>query len=72
MEERKVGLVLAGCGGIGRSHAAAIVSLPEAKLIATVDVDEERASAFKEQFGAEISSTDLAEVLTREALTPSL
>jgi predicted dehydrogenase len=63
---RRVGIVLVGCGGIGRSHAAAIAALPEARLVATVDVDEERARQFAEQFRAETFAADLASVLERD------
>jgi predicted dehydrogenase len=64
--ERKGGLVLAGCGGIGRSHAAAIRALPNARLIAAVDIDEERARSFAERFGAETYAIDLGQVLDRD------
>jgi predicted dehydrogenase len=64
--DQRVGIVLAGCGGIGRSHAAAIAALPEARLVATVDVDEDRARAFAERFGAETHATELAAVLDRD------
>lgn len=66
MSERKIGIVLAGCGGIGRSHAAAVAALPEARLAATVDVDEVRAGQFAERFGAETAATDLAPLLERD------
>jgi predicted dehydrogenase len=64
--ERKIGVVLAGCGGIGRSHAAAIAALPEARLVAAVDVDEDRARSFAQRFGADTFATDLASVLDRD------
>lgn len=66
MTDRKTGIVIVGCGGIGRSHASAITALPEARLIATVDIDGERARSFAERFGAESHATDLATALDRE------
>lgn len=65
MAAPRVGIVLVGCGGIGRSHAAAVAALPEARLKATVDVDEARARDFATRFGAETFATDLAPVLER-------
>jgi len=64
--DRKTGIVLAGCGGIGRSHAAAVAALPEARIVAAVDIDEGRARAFADRFGAETFATDLAAVLDRD------
>ena len=52
MDERRIGVVLAGCGGIGNSHAFALSVLPEARLVATVDIDEERARAFAAKYRA--------------------
>jgi myo-inositol 2-dehydrogenase/D-chiro-inositol 1-dehydrogenase len=63
---RRIGIVLVGCGGIGRCHAAAIAALPEARLVATVDIDAERASSFAQRFGAETADTDLAPLLERD------
>jgi predicted dehydrogenase len=64
--ESTTGIVLAGCGGIGRCHAAAVAVMPEARLVATVDVDEDRARTFAETFHAETFATDLADVLARD------
>jgi predicted dehydrogenase len=61
-----VGIVLVGCGGIGRCHAAAIAALPEARLVATVDIDMERARDFVKRFGAETFASDLAPLLARD------
>ncbi len=66
MAEPKTGIVLVGCGGIGRSHAAAVAALPDARLVATVDVNEARARAFAQRFGAETYASALAVVLDRD------
>src|SRR5579875_3846942 len=55
---------LLGCGGIGAAHAAAIVRVPDVRLVACVDVVRERAEAFARRFGAE-SFTDPDHVLHR-------
>jgi predicted dehydrogenase len=64
--QRKVGVVLAGCGGIGRSHALALKSVPGAQLVATVDIDESRAKSFANHFGAITYETDLSQALNRD------
>lgn len=66
MSERRIGVVLVGCGGIANSHAFALSVLPEARLVATVDIDEERARAFAAKYRAESHATDLARVLERD------
>jgi predicted dehydrogenase len=43
--------VLIGCGRIGHSYATVISGLPEIKLIAVVDENQEAARAFGESFG---------------------
>ncbi|MBX9471684.1 Gfo/Idh/MocA family protein [Microcella sp.] len=60
-----LGIAMVGCGGIARSHAFALTKVPDAKLIASVDLDEAAALRFKERFGFETHSTDLAAVLAR-------
>jgi UDP-N-acetyl-2-amino-2-deoxyglucuronate dehydrogenase len=62
----RIGVALAGCGGIANCHAWALAALPEARLVATVDIDEERARAFQVKYGAASWSTDLDEVLRRD------
>jgi predicted dehydrogenase len=65
MPDNRIGVVLAGCGGIGRSHARAIASLPEARFIGAVDLDAARAADFVAKFGVEESGTDLGAFLKR-------
>lgn len=56
-----------GCGVIGRAHAEALASLPEATLVAVTDVDRERADALAQQYGAR-PYTDLDDMLDVEDL----
>lgn len=65
MSNRQLGVVLAGCGGIGTCHAYAISVIPEARLVGVVDVDENRARDFAQRFGAETYAKDLGELLGR-------
>lgn len=59
----RVGLI--GCGKVGQIHAAALHSLPDAKLAAVCDVSPERAHAFAARCGAR-GFTDIDSML-REA-----
>jgi myo-inositol 2-dehydrogenase/D-chiro-inositol 1-dehydrogenase len=61
-----LGVVMVGCGGIARSHAFALTKVDNARLIASVDVDEAAAIRFKDRFGFETYSTDLDAVLARD------
>jgi predicted dehydrogenase len=62
----KLGVVMVGCGGIARSHAFALTKVANARLVASVDIDEEAASRFKDRFGFETYSTDLDAMLARD------
>lgn len=62
---KHLGVALVGCGGIARSHAFALSKVPNARMIASVDINEEAAIRFKERFGFESHSTDLDAVLAR-------
>jgi len=62
----KLGIALVGCGGIARSHAFALSKVENAKLVASVDLDEAAAKHFKDRFGFETHSTDLDTVLARD------
>ena len=48
----KLGMAVVGCGWIAEQHLRAIVAEPRLTLIATVDVDEDRAKASAEEFKA--------------------
>jgi predicted dehydrogenase len=62
----ELGVVLVGCGGIANCHAFALSRVPDARLIASVDIDEPAAIDFKKRFGFETHSTDLEAVLERD------
>jgi predicted dehydrogenase len=62
----ELGVVLVGCGGIANCHAFALSRVPNARLVASVDIVEEAAIDFKERFGFETHSTDLDAVLARD------
>jgi predicted dehydrogenase len=63
--ERKVRYAVIGCGVIGPVHADAITRLPNAELVATCDVIEERARLCAEKFDA-TPYTDFREMLRAE------
>jgi UDP-N-acetyl-2-amino-2-deoxyglucuronate dehydrogenase len=48
----KVHFGLVGCGKVGRLHAGAIATVPEAQLTAVCDASPERAQAFAAEFNA--------------------
>lgn len=56
---------LIGCGRVAPRHAASIVALPEATLVAVADVIESRARHFVTQYGAEAHYTDYRALLDR-------
>src|SRR5258708_1451513 len=56
-----------GCGVIGKTHAEAIVSLPEAELVAVADVVFGRAQALAQRYGLS-AYADPQEMLTKEQL----
>ena len=56
-----------GCGVIGRIHAEAITSLPDAQLVAVADVIPERAQELAEKFHV-TPYEDVQEMLTHEEL----
>jgi len=61
MEKVRAGII--GCGGIARTHAAALAELPEATFAACCDIDEVRARALAEQYGVPHVFTDIGELL---------
>jgi len=64
MHERTLGFAIVGCGVIAPFHARAISDLPNARLVAVMDLHEERAAQRGAEFGVE-HSTDLEDVLRR-------
>ncbi|WP_210479235.1 Gfo/Idh/MocA family protein [Naasia sp. SYSU D00948] len=58
-----------GTGAIAHAHANALRELPDrAQLVAVVDVDQSRATAFAEQFSVPAVYTDAADLLAAERL----
>jgi predicted dehydrogenase len=66
MRDRRFGVAVAGCGGISNCHTYALTQIPEVRLVATVDIDEARARDFQARYRAELASTDLDAVLSRD------
>jgi UDP-N-acetyl-2-amino-2-deoxyglucuronate dehydrogenase len=64
---RKLRFAIIGCGVIGRFHAEAITSLPDAQLVAVADVVPELAQNLAEAFHVTPYS-DFQEMLAREQL----
>src|SRR6266704_4873881 len=64
---RKVRFGIIGCGVIGRLHAEAIISLPDAQLVAVADIIPERAQELAEKYHVKPYS-DFHEMLAREQL----
>ena len=63
--EERYGFGVIGCGVISGVHISAIEMIPEAKLVAVCDVDEQRARSTAAQHGADWY-TDLDELLARD------
>ena len=55
-------LGLVGCGGIAQSHIAGLTDLPGAKLVATVDLDRQKAEEAAKVLGADKAATDFREI----------
>ena len=66
---KKVGYAVIGCGRISRSHLAGVNQLPEyIDLIATVDVQEDRAKGYCQEFGASKYYTSVENALKDETI----
>ncbi|HEY8601225.1 MAG TPA: Gfo/Idh/MocA family oxidoreductase [Thermomicrobiales bacterium] len=61
MDKVRAGII--GCGGIAKTHAAALADLPEATFAACCDIDEARARALAEQYAVPHVFTDIKELL---------
>jgi len=60
--ESQLRVAIIGCGGIARGHLGAIKNLP-VKLIATVDIQEDRARQYAEEYGAQRYHTKIEDAL---------
>lgn len=66
---RKVGYAVVGCGRISEYHLKAVNELPDyVDLVATVDVQAERAKKYCANFGAGTYYTSVEDVLKNEAV----
>jgi predicted dehydrogenase len=50
MKDNKVGIAIIGCGQIAEAHAQAIAKIPDAELIAGMDISEDRIRSFASQY----------------------
>ncbi|MEK7398771.1 MAG: Gfo/Idh/MocA family oxidoreductase [Candidatus Poribacteria bacterium] len=50
MKDNKVGIAIIGCGQIAEAHAQAIAKIPDAELIAGMDIVEDRIRSFASQY----------------------
>ncbi|HWE60717.1 MAG TPA: Gfo/Idh/MocA family oxidoreductase [Chloroflexota bacterium] len=64
-EQVRFGII--GCGVIGPTHAEALATLPDARLVAVADVARDRAETVAQKFGAR-PYTDARQMLEREDL----
>lgn len=66
MVERKLGVGVIGCGGIGsRVHVPNYARNPRVRLVAVADIEVERARAVAEQWGVEAYYEDYRDLLAR-------
>ncbi|MFQ5810313.1 MAG: Gfo/Idh/MocA family protein [Armatimonadota bacterium] len=63
--QQRYGFGVIGCGVISGVHTSAIEQIPEAKLVAVCDMDEEKAKSTAEQHGVDWH-TDMDEMLARD------
>lgn len=68
MDVNKVGVALIGAGVWGETHAKAYSQNPNARFYAVCDLNEERARALAEKYGAEKVFTDFEEMLDDPAV----
>lgn len=66
MNKKKYGVVLIGCGHMGRQHIQDIYFRENIKMIGVVDVNPERAREFQERYNSESWSTGYRRYLKRE------
>ncbi len=66
--DRQLQVALVGCGGISRAHLPNIMSTPQMRLMATMDISEDAARTLAEQAEADYFTTDLERVLEDDAV----
>ena len=52
-----VNIVMAGAGGIARTHASSLMRIPSANIVSIVDPNKERAEPSQVQLGQRLMST---------------
>ncbi|HGE73009.1 TPA: Gfo/Idh/MocA family oxidoreductase [Candidatus Poribacteria bacterium] len=62
----RVGII--GCGGISRAHAGGYLGVPNAKMVAVADINEENAKKFCQDYNVERYYTDYVKMLENESL----
>ena len=68
-EAKRLNLTLVGCGGIADAHLRAVKMLEsQVRLISTVDIDETRARAAAEKYGAGYWTTDYGRAFADESV----
>jgi len=63
MSEKSLKVCVVGCGDLGRTHARCWSQVPEAQVIAVVDIQEERAQQLAGEMGLERFFTDYREAI---------
>ncbi|MDQ1328333.1 MAG: hypothetical protein QG641_1618, partial [Candidatus Poribacteria bacterium] len=64
---KKVNIAMIGCGQIADAHLQAIAKVPDAELVAVIDVIEEKARSAGDKYGAKVYTT-LDELLNDESV----
>jgi predicted dehydrogenase len=62
----RVGII--GCGGISRAHTSGYLEIPDTKIVAVSDVNEEQSKKFCQDYSVEKAYTDYVKMLENESL----
>lgn len=54
-----------GCSGVGNTHAKAIAELDRAELVACCDINNDAAATFGENYGVDLTFTDVGEMVEK-------
>ncbi len=60
--EDPVSIAIVGCGGISNAHMGGIATQPELDVVAAVDIDEEKLTAWREKYDVGVGFTDWQEM----------
>ncbi|MBV8781710.1 MAG: Gfo/Idh/MocA family oxidoreductase [Phycisphaerae bacterium] len=61
----KLRIAYVGCGGIAQTHLTALKEIPEAEVVAGVDIVEERLEVMRDKWGVSETFTDWKEMLKK-------